>query len=167
MLQFKLKKMNKIKKISLVLGLIMLVLVTVAIIHNSYLENQKEGMSISYYKDGKKVDNSLFSVSPPGTLYDQIRLTISGNNDGTLEIFNMSIIDADPIELRNALPKVTQNLNVGQSKILWVSSLINVSQLVIYHQPVRLFVNVSGEAEGNQKLYKPYELYLNVTMVCA
>ena len=93
-------------------------------------------------------------VTPPGTNYTEISFDIFGTNTGDYPVTNMQIVDAGPIEFKDALPNIIQSLAIGETnKLLWVSDLINVTPLEDYPQPITFGVNVSGDVG----IYTSYE----------
>jgi len=86
--------------------------------------------------------------------YNQVSFDVLVINVGNVNITNLQIADAYPIEFKNALPKTIQSsLEGGESK-KWSSSLMDLtssSQL--------FWVNVSGE-DATNKIYKSSSVYL-------
>jgi len=142
---------NKHKKIKYVLigGITVLVLTVGIIILFSILsDNESGGMIIHYYKNGKEVfpKNIIYSVvAPYGEDYDQLSFEILGTNTGTLQITNLSITETYPSFLKNYFPKTGQSLNVGETKSLWKSSLVELKQFENLTQPINFSVRVLGK----------------------
>ena len=114
------------------------------------VQEQEEmiGLTPHYYKDGIEVfpQKGLFGfsiVTPPGGSFDQIAFDISAINTGETLIENIQIIDASPISFKDALITTPQSLEIGESKILWTSELMNTVQFEAV-SPVNFWVEVSG-----------------------
>jgi len=110
---------------------------------------KESGMILTprYYKDGLEVfpTKGLFSiVTPPGGIFDQISFDISVTNTGNVPISDMQIVDAYPLIFKNSLATTTQLLEIGQTKKLWTSGLMDTSQFESI-SPVNFWINVSGE----------------------
>lgn len=128
-----------------------IVLLFIVISNPQFLKQQEEGMiglDPHYYKDGVEIfpEKGFFGftiVTPPGGSYDQIAFDISATNTGGVPIIDIQIIDAFPLVFKNALPTTTQNLEVGDSKILWTSDLMNTEQFESV-SPVNFWIEVSG-----------------------
>jgi len=84
-------------------------------------------------------------VTPPGEIYTHISFDIFGTSIGDYPITNIQIINATPIEFKEALPLTIQSLAVGDTnKLLWTSDLIEVGPLIDYSQPLTFWLNLSG-----------------------
>ena len=106
------------------------------------------GMKIHYYRNGEEVYPGLFSIID-GQIYDQISFDITGTSD--TEISDIQIIDASPVEFKNALPTAIQSLDVGETKTLYVSDLIDTVDLESYSQPINFWISISGYDEYGKK----------------
>ena len=129
--------------------LIIGIIIIAALVVNSQLQKQEEGMiglNVHYYQDGKEVfpKFSLFSiVTPPGGSFSQIGFNIDGSSTN-ISFSNIQIVGASPSSFLNTLPITTQTLSIGQSKTLFTSSLIDTAQFEAMSQPVRFWVNISA-----------------------
>lgn len=137
------KEGNKLKKsnlpIFIIFGFIFLL-----VIFNQNLFQKKEGLSVHYYQNNVEVfPNKGFSIINSVT-YNQISFSVYGTATNT-PYSNIQIVDANPIQLKNALPATTQSLSSGETRSLWNSSLINTSQFEGLTQPIRFSVNISGK----------------------
>ena len=103
---------------------------------------------VHYYKDGVEVfqSNTLTIIDIDSSLYDEIAIDIIGENTGDYPISNMLVDSAGPIQFKNALPSLSKSLNVGETKTLWISDRINVLELGGLPQPIKFWVNISGES---------------------
>lgn len=126
--------------------------------------NQEEdfSMRINYYKDGVQVfHKNLFSIVTGS--YDQISFNIYGTNEGIFNITDMQIVDASPIEFKNALPTTNQTLGAGEiNKLLWTSDLINATIFESFPQPVDFWFNISGNAEDVEVVYEEGGINLTI-----
>lgn len=73
--------------------------------------------------------------------YDKISIDVSITNIGNVPITNLQIVDAYPIEFKNALLETTQSLANKESKILWNSSLIDSTN---FESSQLFWINISG-----------------------
>jgi len=124
--------------------------------------NEGLELTVHYYNNGIEVyPASLSIVTPPGGSYDQIRLEIKGSNTGNTPI-NLTIVDATPAAFKNSLPTTSNSLAVGASKSLWFSGFMNTNQFETYTQPVRFWINISGQDAWGAKVYRTAYKDLNI-----
>jgi hypothetical protein len=122
-------------------------------------------ISVQYYNDGVEVipQKSLFSiVTPPGGSYNQISFSIGATATGK-SYSNIRVVSATPTAFLSALPTNSTNLSIGQSKTLFVSSLMTASQFETMPQPVRFWVNISAKDDyTGQTVYVQGSLNLTI-----
>ncbi len=120
---------------------------------NIFKEQETEmlGLNIHYYKEGVEVfpTKGFFGfsiVTPPGGSYDQISFDISATNTGDVPFSDVKVYTATPTAFLSALgyPTTPQSLNIGESKTLWTSDLIDTIQFESMGQPVNFIVSISA-----------------------
>ena len=112
------------------------------------------GFTPHFYKEGIEVfPTKAFSgfsiVTPPGIQVDEIKFDISGTNTGPS--IELKIVDASPQVFKDALPTTIQSLEVGESKILWTSALMETAQFEAV-SPVNFWIRISGEDKSTGEL---------------
>lgn len=139
-----------------------ILLLLIVVSQSNFNQQEDFSMRINYYKDGVQVfQKNLFSIVTGD--YDQISFNIYGTNEGNLNLTNMRIVDASPIEFKNALSTTTQSLEVGEiNKLLWTSDLINATIFESFLQPVDFWFNISATAENVETVYQEGGLNLTI-----
>jgi hypothetical protein len=130
------------------------IVIVLLVLANYQSKQEMVGLTPHYYKDGVEVfpTKGLFSVvTPPGGSYDQIAFDVVITNIGNIPIENVQIVNATPIEFKNALPTTIIYLGVGES-FLWTSDLMNTSKFEEI-SPVNFWVNISG-TDGVSLIYE-------------
>lgn len=138
------------KKKNINVVVILMVALVVLLISLICFINQKGGSRfiVHYYKDGVEVntETSLSVIQVETFNYDEISLDIIGENIGDYPIINMQIYDAGPVQFKDSLPTLSKSLNASETKTLWISDRIDVHQFESLSQPVKFWVNISGES---------------------
>jgi len=145
--------------------LVLVVLVGILLISFFYFfslsESGGSGLIVHYYKDGVEVTpiNSLSVIQIDTSSYDEISFEIIGENLGDYQINNMQVDSAGPIQLKDSLPTLSKSLSPKETKTLWISDRIDVHQFESLTQPIKFWVNISGESPYIQgKIYDYMEL---------
>ena len=153
-----------VKKNNTLIPLILIGILGISFYYFLILDKTESGIHIHYYKDGIEVSPpNIFSVVQINTsFYDQISLEIIGENTGDYPISNMQVSSASPIQFEDALPSLLKSLEVGETKTLWISDKIDVHQFESLEQPVKFWVNISGESPYAQR--KIYD-YIDINLI--
>jgi len=145
--------------------LVLVILVGILLISFFYLINLNEeeevGFKVHYYKDGIEVfqSNTLSVIQVDTSSYDEISFEIIGENLGNYPITNMQVDSAGPIQLKDSLPTLSKSLSPKEKKTLWISDRMDVHQFESLTQPIKFWVNISGESPYIQgKIYDYMEL---------
>ena len=84
------------------------------------------------------------TITIPEEIY-QVSFDIFATHIGDYNVTDIIIVSASPIEFEEAFPDDPVQLVIGdENKLLWASDLINVEDLLVYPQPVTLWLNISG-----------------------
>jgi hypothetical protein len=76
-----------------------------------------------YYYQGKQI------LSNPVNNYDSVILEIFATNNNNFNIYNLSIYDIKPSNIKNFFNESTSGLSKNENKLLWSSSMINITSL--------------------------------------
>ena len=127
----------------------------------SLISAQSQEFSIEiyshYYKSGVEILPTKDII--PSAISFEI---IGTNHNLKSRLLNLSIIDAYPLAIKNALPDLTSELRILQEKTIFISQIISTKKFT--QQNISLFVGVSGINEKSGKeVYT--EGYLNLTIL--
>jgi len=140
---------------------ILIIALAIGFFYYNSLGVDGSGLKVHYYKDGVEVFqiDSLSVIQVDTSSYDEISFEIIGENTGDYPITNMLVDSAEPIEFKDSLPTLSKSLAVGETKTLWISDRIDVHQFESLSQPIKFWVNISGESPYvSGKIYDYIEL---------
>jgi len=157
------------KKDNLKLKIIVIGIVIFSLFYFINLSEKESQLNVHYYKDGVEVfsqENSLSIITPPGQSFDQISFDIIGENLGNYPIENIQVSDAGPIQFKNAIPSLSKSLNPKETKILWISDRMDAVQFESFSQPVKFWINISGDSPYiSDKIYNYMDLDISFEQI--